>query len=69
MPTYDYLKEHYRAYTVKLERDKDADVIAMLEAWPHGVTDWIRKSSRVFFTIIKEGNDADLYAERHQGDE
>lgn len=52
---YQYYKDKYKSYTVKLDRVADADLIEFLSTWPKGPKHAIVLSLRVFKKAIKGG--------------
>ena len=52
---YNYYKTKYRTYSLKLDREKDADIITFLEQWPEGPKDAIVKAVRIFKKFIRGG--------------
>jgi len=52
---YNYYKTKYRTFTLKLDREKDADLIMFLEQWPEGPKHAITSALRVFKEFIRGG--------------
>lgn len=52
---YDYYKQKYKGYTIKLDREKDADLIKFLDDWPDGPKALITWSLRILKSFIMGG--------------
>lgn len=56
MSNYEYHKKNYKAYTVKLHRERDADIIQLLNSGAE-ITGIIRCALRYYLTLKKGAED------------
>lgn len=49
---YEYYKNKYKAYTLRLDREKDADIIKLLDNWPDGPKAVIMIALRALKAVI-----------------